>query len=315
MRPLLIVNPSSGGGKTGRTFEQLRGPIERVLGAVDVAFTERRRHATELAREAALAGRETVVAVGGDGSIHEVVSGLMQARERDAKSTRLGIIGQGTGGDFCKTLGLEHRLDKYCAAIAAGRTRTIDVGRFTHADDDAASAAQTAWFVNILSLGIGGLVDRYVADSSRALGGTMAYFAASVRGLLDSAVGVLACRIEDGGIAREEEIRTRSMAICNGRFFGSGMQVAPMAQPDDGRFEVVDLGSASRLRFAAVSSKMYSGTHVRHPDVRHFRCTKMTIELQNRDVRDRFLLDVDGEPFGRLPIEVTVVPGALEVLC
>ncbi len=81
MQPLLIVNPRSGGGRTGETFEQMRGPIERALGPVDVVLTERPRHATEVAKTAALEGRETVVAVGGDGSIHEVVNGLMQARD------------------------------------------------------------------------------------------------------------------------------------------------------------------------------------------------------------------------------------------
>src|SRR5262245_19742066 len=195
MNPLLIVNPGSGGGRTGRVFEQMRGPIERALGPVEVAFTERPRHAVDIARDATIEGRETVVAVGGDGSIHEVVTGLMQARERGQSATKLGIIGQGTGGDFRRTLGLEHRLDRYCAAIAEGKTRRIDVGRFSHASaDNDLDGAHAAWFVNILSIGIGGLVDRYVAETSKALGGTVAYFAASLRGLIDSAVGVLSCR-------------------------------------------------------------------------------------------------------------------------
>src|SRR5207244_3327252 len=98
MKPLLIVNPRSGGGRTGSAFESMRPVVERALGEVDVAMTERPRHAVDLAREAAQAGRETVVAVGGDGSIHEIVNGLMQARELGANWTRLGILGQGTGG-------------------------------------------------------------------------------------------------------------------------------------------------------------------------------------------------------------------------
>ena len=313
MQPLLIVNPRSGGGRTGETFEQMRDPIERALGPVDVVLTERARHATDLAREAALAGRQTVVAVGGDGSVHEVVNGLMQGREQGAKSTRLGVIGQGTGGDFRKSLEIEHRLDRYCAAIAGGKTRALDVGRFSHAVEDPGAAPESAYFVNILSIGLGGLVDRYVAETTKSLGGTLAYFAASLRGLLDSAVGVLACEIRDNGTTRNEQIASRSMAICNGRFFGGGMQVAPMAKIDDGHFDVVDLGAAPRLKFAAVSSKMYSGTHVHHPDVKHFRCDRIHIDLLNPDVRDRFLLDVDGEPFGRLPITIELIPHALEV--
>jgi YegS/Rv2252/BmrU family lipid kinase len=312
MKPLLIVNPRAGGGHTGAVFDKLRGPIERALGGVDVALTERPRHAIDLARDAALAGRATIVAVGGDGSIHEVVRGLMQAREQGAHATRLGIIGQGTGGDFRRTLGIEHRLDRYCSAIAGGKTRAVDVGRFSYATED--GRTENACFINILSTGIGGLVDRYVAEGGRQLGGTLTYFVASVRGLLASAVGVLQCTLTYKGQVREEEIETRQLAICNGRFFGSGMHVAPMAEPDDGIFEIVSLGSAPRLRFALASSKMYTASHIGQPGVAHYRCEKIVLDVANRSVVDRFPLDVDGEPFGRPPLVVEVVPRAIEVL-
>jgi diacylglycerol kinase (ATP) len=312
MKPLLIVNPRSGGGRTGELFEKMRGPVERVVGGFDTVFTERGRHAVDLARTAALEGRETVVAVGGDGAIHEVVNGLMQAQEQGAKGTRLGVIGTGTGGDFRKSLAIDHRLDKYGEVIAHGVPVHIDVGRFSYATHDDAPAH--AYFINILSVGIGGLVDRYVADGSRAFGGTFAYFAASLRGLINCEVGVLGCTISCDGQKREEEIRSRSLAICNGRFFGSGMHVAPMAKLDDGLLDVVNLGDAPRLRFLMVSSRVYTGAHIRHEDVKHFRCDKLELELRNKSIKDSFILDVDGEPLGRLPITVEVVRAALPVL-
>ncbi|MRG94841.1 diacylglycerol/lipid kinase family protein [Polyangium spumosum] len=312
MKPLLIVNPRSAGGKTGALFEKMRGPIERHLGHVDVAFTERARHAVDIARDAAGEGREMVVAVGGDGSIHEVVCGLMEAREAGKKPPKLGIIGAGTGGDYRRTLGFENRLDRYCEAIAEGKTRAVDIGRFSYATQ--AGERKSSFFVNILSVGMSGLVDQLVAESTRTLGGTMAYFTSSVKGLAQSVVGRVKCTIWREDSSREETIETRCLAICNGRFFGSGMQVAPMAHPDDGLFDVVDLGAASRLRFFMVSSRMYTGTHVHSLDVKHYRCERIQLELLNQDVADRFLLDVDGEPLGRLPLEVEMVPGAIEVL-
>ena len=314
-RPLMIVNPRSSGGKTGRIFDKMRGPIERAIGPFDTIFTERGRHAVEIAREAALLGAELVIVVGGDGSIHEVVNGLMEARDRggNGSRTRLGIIGQGTGGDFRRTLGLEHRLDRYCAAIAGGKTRRVDVGRISYTTHEGQKAS--AFFINILSVGLGGLVDRLVAEAGRGLGGTMTYFAASVRGLLQSELGILECRVTLKGETRVEEITTRSLAICNGRYFGSGMMVAPMAELDDGIFEVVDLGKAPKARFAYVSStRIYKGEHISHPDVRHFRCDKITIALKNQAVAERFILDVDGEPLGQLPLEIELMPGALEML-
>jgi len=311
--PLLIVNPRSGGGKTGKIFDAMRVPLQRALGDFDVVFTERGRHAVDFARDAAIEGRDRVIAVGGDGTIHEVVNGLMEAREKGSQVPRLGVIGQGTGGDFRRTLGIEHRLDRYCAAIAGGKTRRLDVGRASFSGHDGAPA--TSFFVNILSVGIGGVVDQLVAQASRGLGGTFAYFGASLQGLIKSEIGVLDCTLSFAGRTREERITTRNLAICNGRFFGSGMMVAPMAELDDGVFEVVSLGAASKLRFMVESStRIYSGDHIGKEGVQHFRCNKITVALRNEEIADRFLLDVDGEPLGRLPMEIEMIPGALEVL-
>lgn len=312
--PLFIVNPRSGGGRSAAAIDSLLEVSRRALGAIDVARTERSRHATELAREAALAGREIVVAVGGDGSIHEVANGILQAREQGSTSTKLGIVGQGTGGDLRKSLGLDHRLDRYLAVIAGGVSRPIDVGRFSYSTVDGKDAE--SYFVNILSVGMGGLVDTYVAGTSKALGGTVAYFVASTRALLDSQVGTLKLTYRDraGGEMQDLTCESRTLAICNGQFFGSGMHVAPMASPEDGLLDVVDLGGAGRVRFAAVSSKMYGGTHLREPEVRHFRCDRIRVELIGGADPARFCLDVDGEPLGRLPIEVQILPAALPVL-
>lgn len=312
MKPLFIVNPRSGGGRTGAAWDSMRGPIERIVGPIDVAFTSGPRHADDLACEAALDGRETVVAVGGDGSIHEVTCGLMRAREQGKTGTRLGVLGQGTGGDFRRTLGLPHRLDRYCRAIAGGRTRSVDVGRFSYQAEG--GTEKNAYFINILSAGMGGLVDQYVAEMGKHVGGTLAYLAASLRGLIHSEVGHLKCTVRHEGKERVETLSTRNIAVCNGRYFGSGMHVAPMADPSDGRFEVVSLGDAPKVKFALTSSRIYTGKHIGHPEVVHFPCDRIQIELENDAVADRFLLDVDGEPLGRLPVTIEVVPAALQVL-
>jgi len=311
MKPLLIVNPRSARGKTGIVFEKMRGPIERHLGHVDVMFTERPQHAVDIARSAALDGRGIVVAVGGDGSIHEVACGLMQAREQGVKLPRMGIIGAGTGGDYRRTLGFEDRLDRYCEAITEGQTRTMDIGRFSYVAHD--GEKRSSYFINILSAGVGGLVDQYVAQSPRSLGGTLAYVTSSLKGLARSVVGRLKVSTRREDMSREETIETRLIAICNGRFFGSGMQAAPMASPDDGLFDIIDLGAAPRLRFLAVNTRMYTGTHIHSLDVKHYRCDHIEIDLLNQDAADRFLLDVDGEPLGRLPITVDMVPSAIDI--
>lgn len=309
MNPLLVVNPTSGGGATGRTFGAMKETIERSLGPVDVAMTTHAGHGIDLAREGAVAGAPLVIAVGGDGTLHEVVNGLMQAKAgaygTRADAAQLGMIAQGTGGDFRKTLGLEHRLDKYLEALKSGRTRALDVGKFT-------GGGKTGhYFVNILSAGMGGLVDRYVADASRVLGGTAAYFGASLRALVNARLGNVRATVTNDGKTETHPIRSFMVAICNGRYFGSGMKVAPMAEVDDGVLELVALGSTSKLGFAMTSRGIYTGGHIGQHGTVHLRGQKIVLDLANEDARSVFLLDVDGEPMGGLPLTVELVPKAL----
>ncbi len=303
MKPYLVVNPTSGGGRTGKTFPEMRKAIERALGTCEVGETTRAGHAVELARAAAEKGHELIVAVGGDGTFSDVVDGVLRAGNAD---TEVALIGQGTGGDFRKTLELEHRLDGYLAAITSGKKRGLDVGRFRY--QTRAGETRDRHFVNILSCGLGGLVDQYVAGASRMFGGTAAYFGASVRGLLAVQKGRLRCELSLAGKAETHVLHTYVLAICNGRFFGAGMHVAPMADPSDGVFEVIALESTSKLGFALTSGRIYSAKHM--DTATHLRCDKIRVTLENEDAGP-FLLDVDGEPLGALPIDVELVRSAV----
>ncbi|MCL2448128.1 MAG: diacylglycerol kinase family lipid kinase [Polyangiaceae bacterium] len=307
MKPLIIVNPSAAGGRAGRTFPAIRGVLERRLGEVDAVLTERGLHATELAAAAAGEGRRLVVAVGGDGTFHEVVNGVVAV----GGDTRVGIVPIGTGGDFRRTLGLEHRLDVYVDALARGRERRVDVGRASWTAPG--GHVESRVFVNILSVGMGGLVDRYVAKTTKAFGGKAAYMWASARALMGIRRGRLRCRVTLAGETREEQVHAYVIAVCNGRYFGGGMEMAPMARVDDARFEVVAMNAPSKLAFVAFSQRIYGGRHLSVPGVVHFACDRIAIDLDNDDARDVFLLDVDGEPAGRLPVTIELLPGALRL--
>jgi diacylglycerol kinase (ATP) len=305
-RPFVIVNPRSGGGLAGRTFAQVRRVLERRLGPVDVAFTARPEHAIEIACDAAKNGASLVIAVGGDGTLHEVANGVLDAGIAGAT---VGYVGQGTGGDFRRTLGVEHRLEAYVDGIASGNIRNVDVGRLRYQATD--GSRKSRWFVNILSAGMGGLADRYVSETTKALGGKAAYLLASTRALIGCRRGRLRCKVSLAGDAHERQVDTYMIAICNGRYFGGGMHVAPMASPDDGRFEVVSMDAPGKIAFAAFSRRIYEGKHLSAPGVQHFACDRIAIDIENESARAVFLLDVDGEPLGGLPLDVEVVPKAL----
>jgi diacylglycerol kinase family enzyme len=112
---------------------------------------------------------------------------------------------------------------------------------------------------------------------------------------------------------REEVIPAYLIAICNGRWFGGGMDIAPMALPDDGRFEVLTITERNRLFLATKIRKVYPGHHLEEPTVRHFPCQRIELRLADPSAERRFLLDVDGDYLGSLPLVVEVVPKRLRI--
>jgi diacylglycerol kinase (ATP) len=309
MSALVIVNPHAAAGGAGRSFDAVRKVMEHRLGPMEVVFTAGPGHAIELSRQAAQTGRSPIIAGGGDGTLHEVVNGILES----GQPTAVAYIGLGTGGDFRRTLGLDHRLEVYLEAIARGRERRVDAGRIRYRSID--GVHQTRWFLNIVSAGLGGLVDRRVASTTRALGGGAAYLLASLGALAACRRGRLRCRASLRGQTFERTLASYLIAVCNGRFFGGGMHVAPMAKLDDGCFEVVSMDAPNKVAFAAFSRRIYDGSHLKSPGVAHFACDQITIDLENPEIRDVFLLDVDGEPLGGLPLAIELAPQALRVIC
>ena len=322
-RPLVIANPSAGRGRTGRDLSHLLSALRDALGELDVVVTAEARQATDLAAEAAGTRRPLVISVGGDGTLHEVVNGLMRARgSRPGASSEatslpsLGVIATGTGGDFGRTLGIAPRAQDYLAAVAGGHERAIDVGRarFTGAGGQPVER----YWINVLSAGIGGLVDRYAAASPAVLGGRIAYAQAALRGIAMCHRVRLRCRaVLPDGREGERVLDSHAVAICNGTTFGGGMHIAPMARPDDGLLEVIAMETRTRWRLVGSFLTVYSGTHTSEPGVHHFSCRALRLEPLDPPVRPPrsgvFPLDVDGEALGDVPLDVSLIDHALRV--
>ena len=334
-RPLVIVNPRAGRGRTGRDLSHVLQALRGTLGEVDVAATTGPAAASGLAAGAVAARRPLVVSVGGDGTLSEVADGLMRGLAGEAgaaaasDATRrgspagpdprlpaLGLIATGTGADFGRTLGIAPRIEAYLAAVAGGAERAVDVGvaRFTGADG---RPARRHW-VNVLSAGVGGLVDRYAAAAPAFLGGRVAYGQAAIRGIVVCRRLRLRCpHVLPDGTPAERVLDTHAVAVCNGTTFGGGMRIAPMARPDDGLLEVVAFETRTRWRLVGRFLTVYAGTHTDEPGVNHFTCR--SLRLEPLDVPRQaprgglFPLDVDGEALGDVPLDVEVLPRALRV--
>jgi YegS/Rv2252/BmrU family lipid kinase len=305
MKTLAVINEHAGGGAMADIFRRIENPLREAIGEFDIAFTDRPGHAIEIVRRALSEGVERILSGGGDGTLNECVNGFFDA-DGDAISQEacLGLLSGGTGGDFRKTVGLRSSEDAL-AALAAGRTKRVDVGRvgFVASNGEAA----TRHFINIASFGMSGLVDRNVA-AFRQFGGAIAYSAATLKSLWGWKNPLVALTI-DGESQPARPIVT--VAVGNGRYFGGGMMVCPDAALDSGVFEVAILGDFTRLELIARSQSLRSGKHVRHPKVSMRRAA--VVDAMPEGGREVYL-DIDGEQLGILPARFEIIPGALALV-
>jgi YegS/Rv2252/BmrU family lipid kinase len=304
VKPFLIVNPRSASGRTGRHFDRIARAVRAAIGDFECAFTKAPGDGARLAREAAATGGKLVVAVGGDGTASEVVDGLAHQTPRDPDAL-FGFIPRGTGGDLRRTLGLPQDLEGAARALASRTALVCDLGRVEFVGNG--GAPEVRHFVNVAGFGIDGVVAGHVNRGFKLGSGKVSFMLASARALLGWSDQRIRWRA-DGGAWREQAVT--SLSVCNGRFFGGGMQVAPDARIDDGLFDVVVWSGLGIADFVTKRSMLYDGTHVKLPNTAVVRAR--TVEAEPVDDAP-VLLDVDGEQPGRLPARFTMIPGALRV--
>jgi diacylglycerol kinase (ATP) len=308
--PLVVVNPTSANGATGRAWPRLASELRAHFGAFAVAFTERAGHAREIAESESRAGRKFLIACGGDGTVSEVANGIL-ASGADAE---LGLLPSGTGGDFRRTLRVPRRAADAAAALRTGRTVRIDAGRVEFQNWE--GGRESRFFVNVASCGMGGEVIRRVkregsdwlpAALPHALGGRAAFAAAAVRASLSYERPTVVVNL-DGAPARRLAIT--NFCVANARYFGGGMKIAPDAKLTDGRFDVVAVGDLSTPAILANSYRLYLGTHLGMREVGHALAARVAVRAAGAE---KILLEVDGELVGHLPADFELLPRALRV--
>ncbi len=297
-RPLFILNPMSGGGRTQHRVGAVIDAIERAGLIADLVFTTHRGHAAGLAREAIDAGREFLVACGGDGTVFEVANGILgvDAGER----VRLSTIGLGTGKDIAKCLGMG-RGSAAIKAIVAGGERRIDAGKVTAVDED--GNEHVRYFLLEASAGWVPEISQSTPRWLKRLGDTAPYiFMAGLK-----MIGPMGRQFTLSIDGNKHDGRYNSVSVHNMELWGGDLVAAPGAVPDDGILDVIRWGDLSRrTAFKAMDAQRHGGTHVdiegidRHP--------AKVVEMSSPK---RSQLDLDGEHGGYLPAKIEIVPGAI----
>ncbi len=301
--PFIIVNPKSGRGLTEKKWASITLQIHNNLGPFDFEFTRDSGDAIRIAEKEANQGRKLIVAMGGDGTISEVSTGILCS----GKSVELGILPHGTGGDFCRSLNLPKDLSKAARQLREGTLRRVDAGRIRFLDNEGKEAIR--YFVNTASFGMsGGVAIRANESSKKLLGGRLTFAAATLRSTLADSNSDVYLQIDQ---QEKRRMKVASVCVANGKYWGGGMKIAPDAKLNDGYFDVVMIGDLSMVEKLTKSYRLYSGTHLKIDKVGFTLGTR--IEATPVNGSDPVLIEVDGEAPGRLPATIELLPEALQI--
>jgi YegS/Rv2252/BmrU family lipid kinase len=297
----VIINPRSANGRTAALWARVRGCLSQP---VEVFETSAPGHAIELTAAALRNGARTVVAVGGDGTINEVVNGFFDGTKPIAPNAALAIIPHGTGSDFRRSLKLPSDEKKATDVIERGSWCNVDVARVIYTSMDGASAVR--YSINLTSFGMGGAVAARANRSSKLLGGRISFLIATLRTALEYSARNVTVVLDDTTTVRQ---RITNVAIGNGQYHGGGMWVCPRASLEDGRLDVTFIRQLSLFSLVRSLPYLYNGKIQEHPAVELH--TARRVEARSDEIT---LIEIDGEPLGKLPILIEVVPHAIRVL-
>jgi diacylglycerol kinase (ATP) len=299
---VVIVNPVSADGRTGRDWPKNEPLLRRLLPRFAAWTTDGPNQATELAYRAVEQGYTTVVVHGGDGTVNEVVNGLLSHPNFDR--TALAILPYGTGADLVRTLGISHSLTAAAGQACGNVFRKIDVGLARFLDLNGNPCRRH--FLNVTDVGFGGDLVRYVNSHSKRWGGKFSFFRGLLATLFQYRNKRLRIGLDDGS---PFEAKVSSIVIANGQYFGGGMWVAPPARMDDGVLEVVVVGDVSRMEVLTNTRRLYRGTLSGHPKVQVFSAQTISLESE-----EEVFIDMDGELVGRLPVGFELLPKKIKIL-
>jgi diacylglycerol kinase (ATP) len=291
----IIVNPTAGRGRAEGSAQVLVRALENSGAAVSVSTTAARGDAERLAAEAVKAGATRVVACGGDGTVHEVVNGLMSARD-ESSDTALGILSCGRCNDLVYALGLPKDPVAGAEALVHSTVRRIDLGRIGD-----------RYYTTVATLGFDSEVSQYVNEGSAPsfLSGTAAYLYGAIVKLIQYRSPSVRIKGDFG----EYEGAIFLAATGNTSRYGGRMEVTPSAIVDDGKLDLCLIRPIPRRVVLQMLPKTFKGNHVGHPAVSVQQTRRLEIESEAP-----LWLWADGEQITQTPATIEVVPLALPVL-
>ncbi len=300
----VVVNPMAGNGRAGRKWPGYARQLRDAGYDFKAYLTTGPGDATDIARRLARRDVPTLVCVGGDGTMNEVVNGLIDADQPVSAVTRMLLIPCGTGRDLGRSLGVRG-VEDAIQALREDCVATIDVGRIQHLDTQTGQLV-SRYFANVADTGLGGATALRINRSSKRLGGLVSYMSSAVRSIATFQPVGVAVEADGQGFY---DGAANMVVFANGAHFAGGMHVAPMASLCDGLLDVFVLEDVGRRALITdIMPRVYRGAHVGRRGIRHLAAASASVRSEAA-----MLLEMDGEQIGQTPVQVAAVPRVLRV--
>ena len=300
---MIVANPNAGHGKGAQAIPVIEREFTRLGLDFDLVRTERIGHGIQLAREAAHAGYQVIVAAGGDGTVNEVLNGLMEARQTSENRPALGVLCTGRGNDFAPCVNIPEDLPAAFQVLKDDHRRMIDIGRVY-----GGRFPQGRYFANNVGVGFDAIGTIEVAKLPDW--GMVSFLIAILKTIFLYYKGPTV-RLDYG----DQTLTTSTMMLLtmNGKRMGTGFKMAPNSKPDDGLFDLVIVRQVSRLRIFSLIPHFMKGTQGSQPEVQTLQAARVAITAVEGALpaqSDGEIICVDGS---RLDIEM--LPHQVEVVC
>ena len=305
MQLRVIVNPAAAGGRVYKEWNSIKEEFALQNISINWSFTEGRGEATAITTEALEDGFECVVAVGGDGTINEVVNGFFREGELINPAAAMGIISCGRGKDLARTLALPRDVPSSVRRLKEGEKKRIDLCLVSC--HNLSLEPIERYFINVCDLGLGAAVIHHVNSSSLPLGGFATYFYGVFKALYSYNNSGIVRVVVDDRLCFEDSLY--AVFVANGRYIGGGMKIAPQAVLNDGLLDVIIIRDLHKLKLLYNFPRVYRGTHLNLPQVEYYQGERVEVQVE-RDL----LIEMDGELPGKGSAAFEIIPKEMPVL-
>jgi YegS/Rv2252/BmrU family lipid kinase len=296
MKIVFVVNNKN--NRLAKVLPRLNQYCQQTnMGSVQFISTLRKKHAIELAKQATENGCDYMIAVGGDGTLHEVINGVLQSNIPANEYPAIGLLPHGSANDFARTARVSNSIEELNKLIQSNTTQKIDLGKII-----LQQTQETRYFINIAGVGFGPEVAQNLEQSSSVLGPGFNYFKHIIKGFLSYVKKEVSCTSSTW----HWKGKLLQMAVANGRYYGNAICTAPDAKLTDGQFQVVIFGDLSIWDYLKNLGNLKKGVKINLPQVSYHDANEVLLESN-----DSCGIEADGEYVGLAPATISVLPKAI----